>query len=74
MTEMKYDYEPSGPEIEKADHYETTFCDDLDCGLHIFSMRRDGTTICETVLSAESTLRLIGYCKNHLYQKATRRV
>jgi predicted ABC-type ATPase len=70
---MEYDYEPSGPEIEKADHYETTFCGNIECGLHIFSMRADNTIICETTLSATATLSLVEYCKKHLYQKATRR-
>ena len=72
MTEMQYDYQPSGPEIEQADHYDTTFCNEPKCGLHIFSLRADGSIICETILSAESTLSLIKYCGNHLYQKATR--
>jgi predicted ABC-type ATPase len=73
MKEIEFDYTPSGPEIEKADNYETTFCGDLECGLHIFSYRKDGTIICETTLSAKATLDLVEYCKKHLYQKATRR-
>jgi hypothetical protein len=73
MTQIEYDYQPSGPEVEQADHYDTTFCDDLGCGLHIFSLRVDGTIICETILSAKATLSLVEYCKNHLYHKATRR-
>lgn len=73
MSEMEYDYEPSGPEVEKADHYEATFSEELDCGVHITSFRADGTIICETTLTAKDTLRLIEYCKDHLYHKATRR-
>jgi hypothetical protein len=73
MNEMEYDYEPSGPEIEKADSYNTTFCDSPNCGLHIFSYRADETIICETILSADQTLSLVEYCKNHLYHKATKR-
>jgi hypothetical protein len=71
--EMEFDYEPSGPEIEKADHYDATFCNDTNCGLHIFSRRADGTVICETILSAKQTLDLIDYSQRHLYQKATKR-
>jgi hypothetical protein len=73
MAEMVFDYQPSGPEVEKADHYEATFCGDIESGLHIFSYRADGTIICETTLSAAATLSLVEYCKKHLYQKATRR-
>jgi hypothetical protein len=73
-NENNFDYEPSGPEIEKSDHYDVTFCSDKNCGIHLFSRRVDGTIICETILSAEQTLNLIEYCKKHLYQKATRRV
>lgn len=73
MSEMQFDYQPTGPEVEKADHYEATFCGDVDAGLHMFSFRADGTIICETTLSAEATLSLVRYCMNHLYQKATRR-
>ena len=71
--EMTFDYEPSGPEIEKADQYDATFCSDKDCGIHIFSRRADGTIICETIMSAKQTLDFITYCQAHLYQKATRR-
>jgi hypothetical protein len=74
VTEMAYDYEPSGPEVEKANHYEATFCKEPNCGVHIFSYREDGKVICETILSIEATLRLVEYCKAHLYNKATRRV
>jgi predicted ABC-type ATPase len=73
MNEIEYDYEPSGPEVEKADHYEATFCGSPNCGLHIFSLREDGTIICETTLSEKATLSLVEYCKKHLYQKATKR-
>lgn len=73
MTEMEYDYTPSGPEVEKADHYEATFSAELDCGVHITSFRADGEIICETTLSAVDTLSLVKYCQDHLYQKATRR-
>jgi len=73
MTQMEFDYQPSGPEIEQADHYDTTFCGEIECGLHIFSRRVDGTIICETILSAQATLSLVEYCRKHLYQKATRR-
>jgi hypothetical protein len=73
MTKIEFDYQPSGPEVEKADHYEATFCGDIDCGLHIYSFRDNGTIICETNLSAKATLDLVEYCKKHLYQKATRR-
>jgi len=70
---MEFDYRPSGPEVEKADHYDVTFCDDPECGLHIFSYRADGTIICETTLSVKATLDLVKYCIPHLYDKATRR-
>lgn len=71
IRESDYDYEPSGPEVVKADHYDATFCSDKDCGLHIFSRREDGSVICETILSAKDTLSLVRYCQKHLYQKAT---
>jgi len=73
MTQLEFDYQPSGPEIEKADYYEATFCNDIEGGIHIFSFRANGTIICETSLSAKATLSLVEYCRNHLYQKATRR-
>jgi hypothetical protein len=70
---MEFDYQPSGPEVEQADHYDTTFCGDAGCGLHIYSLRADGTIICETILSEQATLKLVAYCQQHLYHKATRR-
>jgi len=73
MSSIEFDYKPSGPEVEQADHYDATFCDDLECGIHIFSYRADGTVICETILSAERTLSLLRYSQKHLYDKATRR-
>ena len=73
MTEMEYDYTPSGPEVEKADHYDATFSPELDCGVHITSFRADGTIICETILTAELIVNPTGTAKTHPDQKATRR-
>jgi hypothetical protein len=68
---IEYDYDPYGPAVIRAHHFDATFCDEKGCGLHIFSRREDGSIICETILSEKTTLDVIRYCQKHLYQKAT---
>ena len=61
-----------GPEVERAHHFDAAFCDRLGCGLHIIPFRKDGTPICEVVMSATQTLTVIQICQGFLYDKATR--
>jgi len=62
-----------GPEVPRAARFESAFCDDPNCGLHILSFDRHNKPICETVVSADGTRRLVGICQDWLYDKATRR-
>lgn len=57
------------PDVELAHSFETGFCEDPSCGLHIVPKRADGTPICEMVMSADQTLRLGEYIKDVLYVK-----
>lgn len=57
------------PEVEKAYAFETGFCEDPSCGLHIIPCRENGEAICEIVMSAEQTLKLGQYIKDVLYVK-----
>jgi hypothetical protein len=62
-----------GPEVERADSYEMAFCEDPKCGLHIIARRKNGSAICEIVMSATGTLTLVECCKDFLYDKAVRK-
>jgi hypothetical protein len=66
------DWRP-GPETPRAHRFEVAFCDDPTCGLHIVPYDAAGKPICEIVMSADQTLRVIEVCQEHLYDKATRR-
>lgn len=63
-----------GPEVERAHAFDAAFCGDANCGLHIVPLRKDGTAICEVVMSADQTLTIVQVCKEHLYDKATKRI
>jgi hypothetical protein len=65
------DWRP-GPDIERAYCFDAAFCADPECGLHIVPKRKDGSAICEIVMTARQTLTVIEVCQNHLYDKATR--
>lgn len=58
-----------GPEIERAHSFETAFCGDPNCGLHIIPRRANGSPICEIVMSAAQTLALVNLGKDMLYLK-----
>lgn len=62
-----------GPETPRAHSFDTAFCRDPNCGLHIVPYDADGKPICEIVLSATQTLTLVEICKEQLFDKATRR-
>jgi hypothetical protein len=62
-----------GPEVERAYAVCANFCDDPHCGLHLIAERHNGDVICEVVMSPEQTLALVNLCKEHLYEKATKR-
>lgn len=66
------DWRP-GPEVERAHHFHAAFCHDPNCGLHIVPARRDGSPICEIVMSASQTLAIVELAKDFLYDKATRK-
>lgn len=57
------------PRCEKAHAFQTYFCEDPNCGLHIVPTRVDGTPICEMVMSAEHTLAFLNHTKDILYAK-----
>lgn len=61
------------PKIERAFGFNFAFCGDPNCGLHILAKRKNGTPICELVMSADQTLALVQICQEHLYGKATER-
>lgn len=58
-----------GPEVERAYGYEMAFCNDPNCGLHVVPYRKDGTPICEIVMSRAGTLSMVEICKGFLYEK-----
>jgi hypothetical protein len=62
-----------GPEVERANHFDAAFCGDPNCGLHIVPCRKDGTPICEVVMSAAQTLALVEVCQDFLYEKAVKK-
>jgi hypothetical protein len=57
------------PQAELAHHFDTAFCGEPTCGLHMTARREDGSPICEIVVSREGTLALIEHCKDNLYAK-----
>jgi hypothetical protein len=57
------------PECERAYSFDTAFCTDPNCGLHMIAKREDDSAICEIVMSAEQTLKLVQYIKDVLYMK-----
>ena len=61
------------PDAERAYGFEMAFCGDPTCGLHITAFRENSSVICEIVMSADQTLRMIGLCKDHLYAKTVER-
>lgn len=61
-----------GPD-KRADAFELAFCGDPTCGLHLVARDARGAVICEVVMSADQTRRVITACQDHLYDKAVRR-
>jgi hypothetical protein len=60
--------------MKRAHHFETAFCEDPECGLHLFACEEGGRRICEIVMSAQTTVELMKVCKKFLYDKATERL
>jgi hypothetical protein len=57
-----------------AHHFEVAFCDDPMCGLHLIAFRSDDSVLCEVVMDAEQTTKLVSICQSFLYDKATKRI
>jgi hypothetical protein len=66
------DWRP-GPDVPRAHHFDAAFCGDPKCGVHLVAYNRDGSAICEIVMSAAQTLAMVEVCKGGLYDKATQR-
>ena len=60
--------------MKRAHHFETTFCEDPTCGLHVIGCEPDGTPICEIVMSADTTRAVIELCQTMLYDKTVKQV
>jgi len=60
--------------MKRAHHFETAFCEDPRCGLHITGCDENNQPICEIVMSAQTTVEMIEMCKRVLYDKATERL
>lgn len=58
------------PDVEKAHHFESGICEDPKCGLHIIPKRKDGTPICEMIVSQEGMHAMMEHIKDILYRKA----
>lgn len=63
-----------GPDVPRAYRFEAAFCRNPKCGLHVIPFDRDDKPLCEIVMSVDDTLTIIERGKEHLYDKATRRI
>ena len=61
------------PKAPYAERFNSFFCNDPKCGLHIVAYDFDDKPICEIVMSVNQTWTIIERSKAHLYDKATRR-
>lgn len=72
MTDGHDDWRPP-PNVPRSAAFKFAFCGDPTCGLHLVSLDAHDNPICETVMSADQTARLVETCRDFLYEKATQR-